>query len=153
MNPSAISQTLPRWIGNVWFECYPPDFDHGGEPLLGSDPDIWHMLLGDVAFFAADCDLEGRVIVVVATVADGFVEVRGQLVNQGEALAPEIGTALGGATHRICLDKYATAGLGLEVELDGKSIAEDWKETARRIELELLSTIARTVREEAFPVA
>jgi hypothetical protein len=152
MSLLAISPTWPRWTGNVWFECYPPDFDHGGSPLLGENPEVWHRLLEDVAFFAADCDLYGRVIVVVATVSDGFVEIRGQFVNQGEALAPEIGNALGGAKHRICLDKCATAGLGLEVELDGKRLEEDWEKTARRIELELLSTIARSVRDQSIPL-
>ena len=151
MSMLSISQTWPRWTGNVWFEIYPPDFDHGGAPLLGENPEVWHLLLEDVAFFAADCDLEGRVIVVIATVTDGFVEIRGQFVNQGEALAPEIGNALGSAKHRICLDRFATEGLGLEVELDQKSLADDWEKTARRIELELLSTIARSVREQAVP--
>ena len=135
----------------MWFECYPPDFDHGGSPLLGDNPAVWHLLLEDFAFFAADCDLEGRVIVVVATIAEGFVEVRGQLVKQGEALAPEISRALGNAKHRICLDRCASSGLGLAVELDRKTLSEDWTDTARRIELDLLSTIARSVKDQVVP--
>ena len=34
---------------SFWTECYPPDFDHGGEPLLGDDPAFWETLLDGVA--------------------------------------------------------------------------------------------------------
>ncbi len=139
---SRISASESDAPPGPWFECYPPDYDHGGAPLLGEDPAHWGDLLDNVAFFAADCDMDGRVIVVVATVVDGFVEVRGQLVNQGEPLFPEIGDALRKATHRITVDRDASDGLGLDVELEPANMDEDWQTVARRIELDLLSTIA-----------
>ena len=130
-------------LEDVWTECYPPDFDHGGEPLLGGDRENWSSLLEGVAFLGAECALDGRVVLVVATVADGFVEVVGQFVRQGEALAEPVAATLRSNHLRIPVDRTASRLLGLDVELDVAPVSIDWVTAARRIEVDLLSTIHR----------
>jgi hypothetical protein len=136
------SEEIPE-PGQVWTECYPPDFDHGGEPLLGRDDESWPEALTGVAFLGAECALDGRVVLVVATVVGGFVEVTGQFVRQGEVLDDSLSNALRGAELHVPVDRNASRLLGLDVELDERPVQLDWKAAARRIEVDLLSTIHR----------
>lgn len=131
-----------RLRGRFWSDCYPPDFDHGGEALLGDDPARWEEL-EQTAFLGAECALDGRIVLVVAVVRGGFVEVSGQLVRQGEPLAKDIGGAIRDAKSRVPVDRNASRLLGLDIELDQPSANFDWIASARRIELDLLSTIHR----------
>lgn len=145
MENAMSTGTLPHsgdaQVPEVWSESYPPDFDHGGEPLLGDDPTRWRALLRGVAFLGAECALDGRVVVVVASVCEGFVEVVGQFVRQGEALAEPIARSLLECRERVPVDRDASRLLGLEVELDQAPVQLDWRNAARRIEVDLLSTI------------
>jgi hypothetical protein len=127
---------------SCWYECYPPDFDHGGEPLLGGDPNIWKNILKEAAFVAAECSAAGRLVVVVAQVRGGFVEVHGQHVGEGEPLSGDIAEILKGAHFRIPVDPEASTSLGLAVEIDTTD-ESDWRAVAQKIEVHLLSTISR----------
>lgn len=137
--PSLGGTRLP----DVWSESYPPDFDHGGDPLLGSDCNAWGSLFDGVASLGAECALDGRVVVVVASVEEGFVEVIGQFVREGQPLAEPIAKALRDSDHQIPVDRKASRLLGLAVELDQHPVQLDWESAARRIEVDLLSTIQR----------
>ena len=131
---------------SVWTECYPPDFDHGGEPLLGADARLWEHLLSDVAFMGAECSRDGRVVVGVAGVKFGFVEVCGQYVSQGEPLAQPIADALKGAQFQVPVDRSASRLLGLDVELEEADPMLDWESAAQRIELDILSTVSKLAK-------
>lgn len=142
MNSASISssETVPPKM--LWSECYPPDYDHGGEPLLGSDPEAWVNLLRGVAFFGARCLPDGRFVVVVAAVDTGFVHVRGQCAEEGAPLDPAVAGLLSEAEVRVPLDPGANDALQLELELDGLTGGVAWETVARRMEIDLLSTIA-----------
>lgn len=127
---------------NVWTECYPPDFDHGGQPLLGDDATRWEHLLADVAFLGAECSSDGRVMLVTAVVRGGFVEICGQYVRQGEPLAEPIADVLRSAHFRVPVDRNASRLLGLDVELEQDTLEVNWRQAAQRIELDILSTIS-----------
>lgn len=128
---------------DVWNECYPPDYDHGGQPLLGDDSRQWEHLLEDVAFLGAESSSDGRIVIVAAVVRSGFVEIWGQCVHQGEPLAHPIADALKSSSFRIPVDRTASHQLGLDVELDPPEEEFDWKAAAQRVEIDILSTISR----------
>ena len=127
----------------VWSDCYPPDFDHGGQPLLGSDPRVWTDVLEGLAFLGASTSIDGQVVIVIAIIKDGFVEVHGQYVEQGEPLINLIGESLKNARANIPVDSNASKLLGLDVEMEDVLPHTNWEAAARRIEVDLLSTISR----------
>lgn len=137
-----ISDGIRLHDSSCWYECYPPDFDHGGEPLLGGDPAAWENLLQEAAFVAAECSAAGRLVIVVAQVRNGFVEVYGQHVGEGEPLSVNIAEILKSAQFRIPVDGEASSSLGLDVEIDATE-ESDWRCLAQKIEVHVLSTISR----------
>ena len=127
---------------NIWNECYPPDYDHGGQPLLGDDARQLEHLLEDVAFLGIDCSTDGRMVILVAVIRAGFVDIWGQCVGEGEPLATPIADALRDSTFRIPVDRSASHQLGLDVELGPADLSVDWETVAQRVELDILSTIS-----------
>ena len=134
-----------------WSDCYPPDFDHGGLPLLGDDPAAWTHLFEDVVFLGAECALDGRIVVVVATVRAGFVEVEGQHVHPGQPLRVSIAHSIRDSVVKIPIDRGASRLLGLDIELNEVEQTVDWETAADRIEIDLLSTISRAVDSGCLP--
>ncbi|MBN1946671.1 MAG: hypothetical protein JW797_13435 [Bradymonadales bacterium] len=136
-----MKQTVPG--SQVFSEWYPPDYDHGGKPLLGDNPATWHQLLEDVVFLNATCSPAGQVVLLMGRIDGGFVEIRGQYLKQGQPLDPEIVRCIRDARFRIPVSGDASSILGLDIEIEQPCQYFDWKATARRMELDLLSTISR----------
>ena len=134
-----------------WSDCYPPDFDHGGLSLLGDDPAAWTHLFKDVVFLGAECAVDGRIVVVVAKVRAGFVEVEGQYIDPGQPLLESIAHSIRDSVVKIPVDRGASRLLGLDIELNKIEESIDWEIAADRIEIDLLSTISRAVDTGCLP--